>query len=243
MFKKNNMVSRLPLIILLNIGAAVLFCSLVQGSWFQADKEIFFFFNHLLTESNFFLYLVGVTNFRAFDLVSFSIMALIFYSYYKKKDAEGRRRMFSMGLAMLFSVMVIKFIDNRILDFGRESASLYFYNQGFNVNFVSEILGWHVKDASGGSFPGDHSMMLLIFTVFMWRYCGKKSLALCLPVFIIFSMPRIMSGAHWFTDSAVGATSMVMLVLSWMLLTPFSDRLIDKISQRLPLKYFQSKHR
>lgn len=48
-------------------------------------------------------------------------------------------------------------------------------------------------------------MMLLIFTFYMLRYFGKKAFAASLLVVIVFSMPRIMSGAHWLTDVVVGS--------------------------------------
>ncbi|CDL50153.1 Putative membrane protein [Escherichia coli ISC41] len=38
-----------------------------------------------------------------------------------------------------------------------------------NINRVSELLSVPTKDASRDSFPGDHGMMLLIFSAFMWR--------------------------------------------------------------------------
>ena len=47
-------------------------------------------------------------------------------------------------------------------------------------------------------------------------------------------MPRIMSGAHWLTDVVVGSGSICSIVLSWMLLTPASDRIIALFDRYLP---------
>jgi membrane-associated phospholipid phosphatase len=47
-----------------------------------------------------------------------------------------------------------------------------------------------------------------------------------------------MSGAHWFTDIAVGSVSIVLVVMSWVLLTPFSDRMIQYLESKLPLSFF-----
>jgi len=58
-------------------------------------------------------------------------------------------------------------------------------------------------------------------------------------VFLVFSLPRIMSGAHWFTDVAVGSISIVLVVLSWVLLTPLSDKVIAWLEPKLPLKLFE----
>lgn len=76
--------------------------------------------------------------------------------------------------------------------------------------------------------------MLLIFTFYMLRYFGKKAFAASLLVVIVFSMPRIMSGAHWLTDVVVDSGSICSIVLSWMLLTPASDRVIALFDRYLP---------
>lgn len=209
-----------------------------HGFWFTVDKNIFYFFNHLVAESKAFLYFVAFTNFRAFDAVAFLFMLFIFLYYFFRQDAPGKRRMFCMGVAMLFGVILVKLADGR-LDINRLSASAYFDSIHEPVNFVSQMTGWHVKDRSGTSFPGDHGMMLLIFTSFMGKYFGKRAFFTSLLVFIIFSLPRIMSGAHWFTDIAVGSVSIVLVVMSWVLLTPFSDRMIQYLESKLPLSFFE----
>lgn len=231
-------------IIVCNAAGILLFLSWYlpagHGFWFAIDKTIFYFFNNLIASSNPFLYFVAFTNFRAFDSVAFIIMLLIFLYHFSRQDARGRRRMLCMGLTMLFSVILVKLADGR-LDIDRLSASAYFESIHEPVNFVSKMTGWHVKDRSATSFPGDHGMMLLIFTSFMWRYFGKKSFLLSLLIFILFSLPRIMSGAHWFTDVAVGSLSIVLVVMSWVLLTPVSDRIIRWLEPKIPLSLFEQK--
>lgn len=209
-----------------------------HGFWFFIDKNIFYFFNQLLAESNAFLYFVAFINFRAFDAVAFLFMLLIFLYFFVQQDATGKRKMSCMGIAMLISVVLIKITDGR-LDIDRLSASVYFESLHEPVNFVSKMTGWNVKDRSGTSFPGDHGMMLLVFTSFMGRYFGKKAFLASLLVFFVFSLPRIMSGAHWFTDVAVGSVSIVLIIMSWILLTPFSDKIIQWLEPKIPLSIFK----
>lgn len=229
-------------IILCNIAGIALFLSWYlppgHGFWFAADKSIFYYFNHMVAASKPFLYFVAFTNFRAFDAVAFVFMLLIFLHYFRRQDAQGKRRMLCMGLAMLISIVLVKLADSR-MDIDRLSASAYFESIHEPVNFISKMTGWHVKDRSNTSFPGDHGMMLLIFTSFMWRYFGRRALASCLFVFVLFSLPRIMSGAHWFTDVAVGSLSIVLVVMSWMLLSPASDRIIRWLEPQIPLSLFE----
>ena len=106
-----------------------------------------------------------------------------------------------------------------------------------NINRVGELTGINTKDSSRDSFPGDHGMMLIIFAVFMLRYFTVRSFIIALGIFVIFILPRIMIGAHWFSDIAVGSLSVVLVGLSWWLLTPASDALLNLLDKHLPGKY------
>jgi membrane-associated phospholipid phosphatase len=79
-------------------------------------------------------------------------------------------------------------------------------------------------------------MMLIIFSCFMLRYLSKSAFAVALIITLIFSLPRVMIGAHWFTDIAVGSMSVVLVGASWWLMTPASDTLINWLDQKLPGK-------
>ena len=228
-------------IIICNILGVVLFSSWYitqfSGFWFEIDKAIFYFFNEQLTLSRTFMYFVAFVNLRAFDIVAFVAMLGIFYSYYRKSNVEGKRWLFCIGVTMLLSAIVMKQFD-RLLTIDRVSASVYFEQLYHNVNFVSQLSGWPAKDRSASSFPGDHGMMLLIFVAFMWKYMGKAAFYKALAVFVIFSFPRIMGGAHWFTDVFVGSMSFALVILSWILLSPAADIFIDWLEKKVPLRYF-----
>ncbi|WP_258576971.1 hypothetical protein [Candidatus Pantoea persica] len=46
-----------------------------------------------------------------------------------------------------------------------------------------------------------------------------------------------MAGAHWFTDIAAGSLSVLLVGLSWVLLTPLSDAVVNAIYRKLTGKY------
>lgn len=237
-------------IILCNIVGALLLGSWLasspangyHGPWLALDKSVFYFFNQLLVQSKSFMYFVAVVNLRVFDVVAFVAMLAIFYSYYRKNNVEGKRWLFCIGVAMLVSAVVIKQFD-RLLPIDRVSASIYFDQLYHNVNWLSQLSGIAAKDKSASSFPGDHGMMLLIFSVYMWKYIGRAAFCKALAVFVVFSLPRIMGGAHWFTDVYVGSVSFVLLVLSWILLTPAADMFINWLEPKLPLRFFIRKNK
>lgn len=201
-----------------------------SGLWFNMDSAIFHFFNAKLVAGSVFTTFVGVINVRGFDVVSFCLMAALFYAYFRRQPQEGKTRMIAMGLAMLLIAVFVKQCD-WLMPIEHTSPTLFFEG----ANRVSELVSFSTKDASGNSFPGDHGMVLFIFTAFMARYFGRKAFAAASIIALLCSFPRVMAGAHWFGDIYAGSLGVCLITLSWILLTPFSDWLIEKLRLRLVL--------
>ncbi|MDU4093565.1 MAG: phosphatase PAP2 family protein [Pantoea sp.] len=227
---------RLASILLLNLLGIVLFLSWFlpadHGAWFGIDKGIFFWFNQHMATSHAFAMLLAITNYRGFDAVSLLAMGLLYWSFWRRETPEGRRRMLAIGICMLLTAVVLNQLGH-LLPVKHSSPTLFF-DQAYRV---SELTGIPAKDASKDSFPGDHGMMLIIFACFMLRYFGKGAFAMALVIVVLFSLPRIMAGAHWFTDVAVGSLSVVLVGLSWWLITPASDGLVNWLWRTLPGKH------
>ncbi|BEL76478.1 MULTISPECIES: phosphatase PAP2 family protein [Serratia] len=226
----------LPLIILFNLLGVALFLSWFlpanHGGWYTLDSAIFFFFNRHLATDPAFLHLVAITNNRAFDVISLLAMGLLYLYFYLKQDAAGRRRLVITGVVMLLTAVVLNQLGH-LLPVKHPSPTLTFDN----IYRVSELTGIPTKDASSDSFPGDHGMMLIIFSCFMLRYFGRRAFAVALLITLLFSLPRVMIGAHWFTDIAVGSLSVVLVGASWVLMTPCSDWIVDRLNRLLPGKH------
>ncbi|MFJ5503784.1 phosphatase PAP2 family protein [Pectobacterium carotovorum] len=227
--------ARFSSILMLNVLGIGLFLSWYlpenHGFWLTLDSHIFFYFNHLLVDSPTFLHLVAITNNRAFDGCALVAMGLLYLSFYLKATPTERRRLLILGFVMLLTAVVLNQAGH-LLPVQHASPTLYFSD----VNRVSDLTGIPTKDASSDSFPGDHGMMLMIFAAFMLRYFTRTAFAIGLAIMVIFSLPRIMIGAHWFTDIAVGSLSVVLVGLSWWLLTPASDAAIALLNRLLPKK-------
>lgn len=238
-----TMIKKIPLILLLNAAGLVLFLSwylpVNHGFWFPVDSGIFHFFNEQLVKSKVILWLVAITNNRAFDGCSLLAMGCLMLSFWLKEDATGRRRIILIGLVMLLTAVVINQLAQGLMPVKRSSPSLFFPN----IHRVSELLNISTKDASKDSFPGDHGMMLLIFASFMLRYFGKKAFAVALIIVVVFAFPRVMIGAHWLTDIVVGSLSAVLIGVPWVLMTPLSDRLIALFDRYLPGKMQQTENK
>ncbi|HEY2451212.1 MAG TPA: phosphatase PAP2 family protein [Scandinavium sp.] len=231
------MKTRIPLILLLNIAGISLFFSWYlptnHGFWFPLDTGIFRFFNQGLTESRAYVWFLAITNNRAFDGCSLVAMGSLMLSFWLKEQAQGRRRIMIIGIVMLLAAVIVNQLAQHLMPVKHASPSLFFPN----ANRVSDLLNISTKDASKDSFPGDHGMMLLIFSTFMWRYFGHKAFAVALIIFVVFAFPRVMIGAHWFTDIAVGSLAAVLIGMSWILLTPLSDKIIALFDRHLPTSH------
>ncbi len=136
---------------------------------------------------------------------------------------------------MLLTALIVNQLAQHLYPVKRTSPTLYFSD----IWRVSELSNLSTKDASKDSFPGDHGMMLLIFSTFMWRYFGSKTFIVALIIFVVFAFPRVMIGAHWFSDIAVGSLSAALIGLPWIVLTPLSDKVISRFNHYLPNKNIQ----
>ncbi|WP_147198882.1 phosphatase PAP2 family protein [Pantoea sp. MBD-2R] len=231
---------RLMSILVLNVLGLALFFSWYlpenHGFWFTVDKTIFYWFNERLVTNKALLWLVAITNFRPFDGVSLLAMGGLYYSFWRRETPQGRRRLFAIGIAMLLSAVVLNQLGH-LIPVSHVSPTKFFPD----VNHVTKLTGIPTKDASSDSFPGDHGMMLMVFACFMLRYFGRGAFLIAVAIVLVFATPRIMIGAHWFTDVMVGSLSIVLVGLSWWLITPGSDMLVNALYRYLPGKYKPAK--
>ena len=205
------------------------------GLWLNIDSGVFWFFNDMLIPGTSFLTLAAVANMRFFDVVAFSAMAALYLYYFVRTDNAGKRKMISVGVLMLLTAVTIKQCG-RFIPISHPSPTLFFDG----AVRLKELTNMGAKDAARNSFPGDHGMMLMIFAAFMGRYHGWRALLMASLLVIVFSMPRIISGAHWFSDIYVGSLSIVSVFVSWFLLTPASDWVADKLTPLLPSRLFST---
>jgi membrane-associated phospholipid phosphatase len=85
------------------------------------------------------------------------------------------------------------------------------------------------KDTASDSFPGDHGLVLLLFAGFVSFFMPRIYGIIASVMMVIFTLPRLMSGAHWLTDEIVGAVAVGVMCLSWVLATPLHSIALDKI--------------
>ncbi len=221
-------------IIILNIVGVVLFLSYAWSGldvwWAYLDEKIFWYFNILIAERPAWRELIAVSNLRIFDAVALAAMGTIYGWYFLKGDCRRRRQLICIGLTILVAAVLVKISAQKIMLFEHPSPTLHFEG----ANRLSELSPLSPKDASGNSFPGDHGLMLLVFSGFAARYLGRRAFLIALLVAVIFSLPRVAGGAHWSSDILVGSIGYTLLFLPWLLLTPLSDKAARFFDRILP---------
>ncbi|MCC8194611.1 MAG: phosphatase PAP2 family protein [Deltaproteobacteria bacterium] len=229
------MTKRLVTAVLLTLLGAGILASyfLANNAWKELDAAIFYFFNAKLVPGSRFGLLVAYTNVRAFDAISFIAMGLLYYYYFRRADNAGRRLMICLGVCMLLTGVLIKQCSGLIPI--KHPSPTYFFD---GANRVGDLVDFPVKSGDRNSFPGDHGMMLMVFAAFMARYFGRRTFGLAALLAVIFAMPRIMAGAHWFSDVYMGSLSIACMVVSWILLTPASDRVAALLERLMPAWFF-----
>lgn len=199
-----------------------------HGFWLDIDKAVFYYFNNKIGSSQAWVNGIAVANNRAFDGIALLAMGLVYYSYYRGATAERKRQLLIIGFMMLLTAVGLNQLG-RMIPVERPSPTLVFDN----IHRLTELASFKTKDSSGDSFPGDHGLMLMIFTAFAWHFLSwKAGLWGCLFV-VIFSAPRFMAGAHWLTDIYVGGLAVASFGMAWLMHTGFYDWLLGWLDKRL----------
>lgn len=80
------------------------------------------------------------------------------------------------------------------------------------------------KDTAGASFPGDHASVLLIWFGFLaWNSRSPAARMALGAITLLLILPRLIGGAHWLADVAVGGMVMALITLSWAFASPLAD--------------------
>lgn len=84
---------------------------------------------------------------------------------------------------------------------------------------LSELLdNPNIKDTSHRSFPGGHAHFNIFWAILSWKIMPSPYRIFILFTAIFLCMPRLVSGAHWFTDVAFSAIMAFLVygIIEWM---------------------------
>lgn len=200
--------------------------------WTDLDDTVFFLTNGWLGENHAtWARFVAATNHRLFDLFSFLILLAI-YLWAINRDPNPHQRLLrwgGIGLTMLLSAVFIAQGFRMAVPYGHPSPTLV-HESAYRV---TELVNFSTKDSARNSFPGDHGVNLFLFTAFMWHFAGFKVMLVSAVSAILLSAPRILSGAHWFSDIFFAALVINLLIVPWILLTPMGPAMARSMTAGL----------
>jgi len=177
----------------------------------------------------------AATGDRRFDAFSAVVLFVLYLVIISRDDLARFRSGLATGAVTVVVLAIVILLQRQIIAIERLAPSHVlepFYS-------IGDIIAWsRAKEGSDRSFPGDHASVMMILTALWWSSHGRRVGLLMLGLTVLFTMPRIASGAHWATDVLVGgglATLVTMMLvtatpLAWWLYRPIrrvTDGAID----------------
>jgi len=180
----------------------------------------------------------ALANHRIGDLIE-DLFFIFFFIWLIKISPRGEKlkKTAEFLFVALLTTAVVLFVNNllfkQIVHIKRHSPSLILDSLPRLSDYVSWI---KVKWASKASFPSDHATTAVMFIVDFLLITRNRKLVLSVCFYGAFlCCPRMVAGAHWLTDILCGSTSVVLIVFSWALYTPFASFCIKTIYKVLSL--------
>lgn len=209
-----------------------------RAIWDSIDRHLFYLLNGSLAEGETWRLFWAAANTKTADIITgLGIIGFFFLFIFSGPKDQRIERLSMFGI---LCGMILLSQDGGLVDlykgwlpFGRASPSLLLEPAYRLSELVPHI---QAKDASGGSFPGDHGIVTLIWVGSTWFFASWRWGLAASLIGLLILLPRMVSGAHWLSDNLVGSSFLVLLMLAWILCTPLTfylQRLGERVLGRL----------
>ena len=121
-----------------------------------------------------------------------------------------KRRIFVVlycWLSFQFFLLINIIIFQKILNLHRDSPSILISGSLRLSQILSNI---NIKDYSNNSFPAGHALVLIYWALFVNLYATNIIKIISVVVCIFLVLSRMISGAHWLSDTVFS------LILGWV---------------------------
>ncbi|GHC14158.1 membrane protein [Kushneria pakistanensis] len=198
--------------------------------WSSVDDAIFWFFNQFITaDYPTWTEILAALNTRAFDKAMFVLLVVMLYIAMKRDPQGSWLKWGAIGVVMTITALILQDIIHNVMTYKHASPTAMLDD----VNRLSALTTLPAKDSASSSFPSDHGLMAMIFAAFMWRFADRLMAGLATALVVIVCAPRIMVGAHWVSDVSVGALSIALIALPWVLCTPLVSGAVHGVMRLL----------
>lgn len=118
------------------------------------------------------------------------------------------------------------YVINHLFHIERDSPSLVL---GATVKLSEILQDPNIKDVSRNSFLGGHAFAMVYWASFTFL-CAPRRVAILGALFaLVLCLPRLFSGAHWFSDEVFGGI-LALVWLSWT--TLFWGQMVSSLDKR-----------
>lgn len=195
------------------IGLSLLWQPLA-AAWQLVSTETFFILNGSLTWQHWWAVLWAALNTKAYDLIGAVLMFLpsIWYVFLAKSHAFDER--LARASVAWAGVIVTVLISKQML------PEIEFYSPSLilePVALLPELVpAIEAKWESKNSFPGDHAVAAFAFVGLCFVLLDRPTAWISALFGVLYSVPRLFSGAHWLSDELVGGGIALFIAVGWI---------------------------
>lgn len=199
--------------------------------WHAVDVRAAFALNGLITDNQNVQLLWSLGNLRGFDFAVGALMLLVVLHYLR----YGQRATLAIRGAQMFvtCVMLVALVSitrNLIFEhLPHDSPSLVLHP----FKLLSDLNDLGAKDSSHISFPGDHATVNATFVFLLWAFAGWRYGAAATVIAVVANLPRLVAGAHWFSDDMVGGVGTALLTVPFVVFTPVGPWMVGRLAPLL----------
>jgi len=190
--------------------------------WDALDAKIFYALNGVVAENKTAQVFWAFANTKYADVLMGLVLLLPYMHFIRRggeKELPGRC---AVGLFFALYVVICILISKSLAPHN-ESPSLVL-TPVWNLN---ELVPWlKAKVQADSTFPSDHGITLLLLAVMVWHFAGPRYGRVQTMLAALFCLPRMVSGAHWLSDMAVGSALVTIIAATLALATPLGASLI-----------------
>ncbi len=219
------------------VAACILLASWLRpetrGIWDRADLLVFRSLNNTLSLGEWWQTAWAVANCRGFDAVSGVLLAGVVLLALRMQDRWNvLQSAISIAVFFLFifaaRTVVCEFFLESMISFERHSPTQTLDNCYRLSTLVPQV---NAKDESGWCFPGDHGIVLFSVALYISYISNSEVARWGWLLAVLLGLPRVLAGAHWFTDLAVGSLSVALVATALLMATPLHDQLVTRCSR------------
>ncbi|MEM7174715.1 MAG: phosphatase PAP2 family protein [Chlamydiota bacterium] len=222
---------------------ALLFLSwklpLIKPFWDHFDRFIFDLLNPWIHTNWFWQNFWAFNGSWVMDWVHDIAMLLFFLiPLYQAPKREKKRKLAELIFSIFLLLFIIAIVNGTLFPEFLHTKRLSPTVIDPTAFRLSTAVNWiAVKDHSYASFPGDHGTFVMAFTCLIFYLIGKKAGTIAILYSIFFCLPRLITGAHWFTDIFLGSLPIAIIMTSISFGTPFAYLLITGLEKGLAKLY------